>query len=88
MEITINQVQEIVSALTSDEQQLLKDTLTTVHGVIVNGSSLTITGMWKLLQCMATAPMTQRELDISAEEKYLQCSALCIRNYAQQTTIR
>ena len=26
--------------------------------------------------------MTQRELDISAEEKYLQCSALCIRNYA------
>lgn len=27
MEITINQVQEIVSALTSDEQQLLKDTI-------------------------------------------------------------
>lgn len=27
MEITINQVQEIVSALTADEQQLLKDTI-------------------------------------------------------------
>lgn len=27
MEATINQVQEIVSVLTSDEQQLLKDTI-------------------------------------------------------------
>ena len=30
MEATINQIQEIVSVLTSDEQQLLKDTIN--HG--------------------------------------------------------
>lgn len=88
MDATINQVQEIVSVLTSDEQQLLKDTINYGSWGDSDWEFLMITEMWKLLQCMATAPMMQRELDISVEEKYLQCSALCIRNYAQQTTIR
>lgn len=88
MEITINQVQEIVSALTADEQQLLKDTIN--YGSWGDSD-------WEFLNdrgCVETVAMygyctnDAKRADISAEEKYLQCSALCIRNYAQQTTIR
>lgn len=88
MEATINQIQEIVSVLTSDEQQLLKDTINYGQWGDTDWNFWTEMETRKRFAVLAIAQMTQKRRATSKGVSFPRCSNQFIKRCVQNTTTR